>query len=258
MDHPRSRGEYLRRCQPAHFSRGSSPLSRGILGGEHGGAGQPRIIPALAGNTSPAHRAKNPCRDHPRSRGEYDAEQVGDVGGEGSSPLSRGIPTNTTDRAVSARIIPALAGNTPSRDAATDFDADHPRSRGEYDSVFPAGAAGLGSSPLSRGIPSRCWRAAAGLRIIPALAGNTILARLRPGRSSDHPRSRGEYAGRWGAQSSGRGSSPLSRGIPAWTVSTSTRSGIIPALAGNTLRTAAVMGPRWDHPRSRGEYTPVD
>ncbi len=152
-DHPRSRGEYAGVPRCSHRPSGSSPLSRGILGGEHGGAGQPRIIPALAGNTSPAHRAKNPCRDHPRSRGEYDAEQVGDVGGEGSSPLSRGIPTNTTDRAVSARIIPALAGNTPSRDAATDFDADHPRSRGEYDSVFPAGAAGLGSSPLSRGIP---------------------------------------------------------------------------------------------------------
>ena len=49
----------------------------------------------------------------------------------------------------------------------------------------------------------------------------------------DHPRSRGEYA----------------KQLPPW------RSGIIPALAGNTSRMTSILRLGWDHPRSRGEYT---
>ena len=51
-DHPRSRGEYGR-CyvERGHLS-GSSPLSRGILIGAGPITDGPRIIPALAGNTS--------------------------------------------------------------------------------------------------------------------------------------------------------------------------------------------------------------
>ena len=51
-----------------------------------------RIIPALAGNTTPKTRSAKYTKDHPRSRGEYVlapglAHALG-----GSSPLSRGIP----------------------------------------------------------------------------------------------------------------------------------------------------------------------
>ena len=51
-----------------------------------------------------------------------------------------------------------------------------------------------------------------------------------------------------------RGSSPLSRGIPACVVASDRGGGIIPALAGNTW-TAGMTGCGCsDHPRSRGEY----
>ena len=50
-DHPRSRGEYRTWSTRSASSSGSSPLSRGILGGQCLGFLRGRIIPALAGNT---------------------------------------------------------------------------------------------------------------------------------------------------------------------------------------------------------------
>ena len=70
----------------------------------------------------------------------------------------------------------------------------------------------------------------------------------------DHPRSRGEYAGTHADGWAIDGSSPLSRGIPMRTARTSSRYGIIPALAGNTRTSSADRTRCRDHPRSRGEY----
>ena len=92
-------------------------------------------------------------RDHPRSRGEYPAMLAGDVLRQGSSPLSRGIPTSRSLLGPLLRIIPALAGNTPSRMAFHRSGRDHPRSRGEY----------WGAALVEQVVR----------RIIPALAGNT-------------------------------------------------------------------------------------
>ena len=72
----------------------------------------------------------------------------------------------------------------------------------------------------------------------------------------DHPRSRGEYGLNKTGHDVGSGSSPLSRGIPMRTARTSSRYGIIPALAGNTWCWRATAGSVRDHPRSRGEYPP--
>ena len=70
-------------------------------------------------------------------------------------------------------IIPALAGNTFFFWTGAAIPQDHPRSRGEYSQ----GLSGLhqrgGSSPLSRGIRRAASDVCSGLRIIPALAGNT-------------------------------------------------------------------------------------
>ena len=114
-----------------------------------------------------------------------------------------------------------------------------------------------GSSPLSRGILAYAVRTTRIGGIIPALAGNTRASRpdrpLRP----DHPRSRGEYSTRFGRADPCAGSSPLSRGILQHHAQALTSPGIIPALAGNTACAwmARPSGP--DHPRSRGEYSPL-
>ena len=114
-----------------------------------------------------------------------------------------------------------------------------------------------GSSPLSRGIPARHPCRGDGLRIIPALAGNTRSHRVGWPIPTDHPRSRGEYPCLDLGVNLSSGSSPLSRGI-RWLRSRGRFFvGIIPALAGNTSRSAVMVSRRRDHPRSRGEYPPI-
>ena len=71
-DHPRSRGEYIPWIMPPFFPGGSSPLSRGILRRIPLPTCDGRIIPALAGNTTPRPPTSTTSLDHPRSRGEYE------------------------------------------------------------------------------------------------------------------------------------------------------------------------------------------
>ena len=152
------------------------------------------------------------------------------------------------------RIIPALAGNTFAAARRRGRGGDHPRSRGEY---APQGCNDIcpeGSSPLSRGIPCIRPDISVPVRIIPALAGNT-LGHFTLGLSvQDHPRSRGEYCAGWCLQECCYGSSPLSRGIRHYGQSGDRKTGIIPALAGNTGSGDIKMTRGTDHPRSRGEY----
>ena len=152
-----------------------------------------RIIPALAGNTSLFPFPETDSQDHPRSRGEYEHQRSFGQKVEGSSPLSRGIQVTVSSATGKVGIIPALAGNTLSERRGSLAQADHPRSRGEYQSRSPRRRKTMGSSPLSRGIPVARLIPARRARIIPALAGNTQGIRRLPHQRGDHPRSRGEY-----------------------------------------------------------------
>ena len=114
------------------------------------------------------------CKDHPRSRGEYARSGAPAVDPDGSSPLSRGIPHDPAPDTRSGRIIPALAGNTDRTLGHLGYCPDHPRSRGEYLEEGQEDCVLTGSSPLSRGIPGVAWQWALRVRIIPALAGNTV------------------------------------------------------------------------------------
>ena len=91
----------------------------------------------------------------------------------GSSPLSRGIRPNPSRLPVCSRIIPALAGNTRPRGSTRTRCRDHPRSRGEYETLNSLVESKGGSSPLSRGILKLINNLDATIGIIPALAGNT-------------------------------------------------------------------------------------
>ena len=172
----------------------------------------------------------------------------------GPSPLSRGIPAPPPGSPTPTRIIPALAGNTPSPAPHATTGPDHPRSRGEYWPSITTVAIVSGSSPHSRGIREATPPGEAPSGIIPALAGNTGQRRRPRWRGGDHPRSRGEYAIRTVADKLVYGSSPLSRGIPGQPVLRALGRGIIPALAGNTEVRDLEDVEVGDHPRSRGEY----
>ena len=93
----------------------------------------------------------------------------------------------------------------------------------------------VGSSPLSRGIRMVNSQEEVRERIIPALAGNTTSGSVTLAALPDHPRSRGEYQIQAENRRLLHGSSPLSRGIRDERFQCHQHSGIIPALAGNTL-----------------------
>ena len=150
-------------------------------------------------------------------------------------------------------LIPAHAGKTGHRRAASGGLWAHPRSRGENLEALEPLASGLGSSPLTRGKQRRCHARTRLRGLIPAHAGKTCRRRGRRGPSGAHPRSRGENSGVNGLAPTFLGSSPLTRGKPRIRVFRVTVIGLIPAHAGKTTPDPSTREPGRAHPRSRGE-----
>ena len=90
--------------------------------------------------------------------------------------------------------------------------------------------------------------------IIPAYAGNTCSLFSFRCVARDHPRICGEHTGKVADGNQGKGSSPHMRGTPRLKPSFPTIIGIIPAYAGNTIRSASNHPAERDHPRICGEH----
>ena len=69
-DHPRVRGEKLRRYAPPVFRLGSPPRARGKAGPSRWRPAESRITPACAGKRTPRPAKCQTFWDHPRVRGE--------------------------------------------------------------------------------------------------------------------------------------------------------------------------------------------
>ena len=192
--------------------------------------------------------------DHPRSRGVYTGGRSTGLRLRGSSPLARGLRRHRRGAHLEGRIIPARAGFTGQLRVGRDSVRDHPRSRGVYSLVGSLADAGLGSSPLARGLREPLLGLEVDVGIIPARAGFTWERPATPCGLSDHPRSRGVYAP-WGIiPAHVIGSSPLARGLHIVESFPGGIVRIIPARAGFTGGSwRATSSPR-DHPRSRGVY----
>ena len=154
-------------------NRGSSPLARGTLRVHGVNEGEPRLIPARAGNTGCTQRRIGRFSAHPRSRGEHKEHDIKEHAHRGSSPLARGTRRACGSDRLRGRLIPARAGNTGTRRVLDLRSAAHPRSRGEHVNSLSLGHTHSGSSPLARGTRQflqwwGCWG-----RLIPARAGNT-------------------------------------------------------------------------------------
>ena len=253
-DHPRSRGVYGGEAGGGGFVGGSSPLARGLLFSRRWIPRARWIIPARAGFTNEFKSKVITAQDHPRSRGVYDRNFNYLRVSRGSSPLARGLPMGGAEFTVLAGIIPARAGFTKKKEDFSHDYPDHPRSRGVYERKITSGLGGAGSSPLARGLPAAGSPSSTRRRIIPARAGFTGLIPLLGRSSRDHPRSRGVYARRAPWLRTGRGSSPLARGLRCRPDRHPRRPGIIPARAGFTSQTRFPGCGRTDHPRSRGVY----
>ena len=131
--------------------------------------------------------------------------------------------------------------------------AAHPRSRGENEKDPYSDETLSGSSPLTRGKPSRLRQHHANRRLIPAHAGKTSWLPSWTRRPSAHPRSRGENHVRVRPPPLGLGSSPLTRGKLPDRRGCDVRRRLIPAHAGKTKRSTTLTRICAAHPRSRGE-----
>ena len=174
VDHPRSRGVYPTFTGARTGADGSSPLARGLQGGNSAGLMQYRIIPARAGFTRRSGRAPSTTGDHPRSRGVYRVWVGARVGGAGSSPLARGLLLDPPAPQNRSGIIPARAGFTEPEEERKHENTDHPRSRGVYVGAQMTFSPASGSSPLARGLRGNEKREENHAGIIPARAGFTL------------------------------------------------------------------------------------
>ena len=156
--HPRSRGENIE-CRPeCDAADGSSPLTRGKLGGAPSCQCPRRLIPAHAGKTRARCGCRPTRRAHPRSRGENRRRLATPRYARGSSPLTRGKRSSARLPGPSTGLIPAHAGKTNGHRLQHPNRRAHPRSRGENCRVSPVRPRRVGSSPLTRG-KLRCTRA---------------------------------------------------------------------------------------------------
>ena len=195
-DHPRMRGEQLRKMFRKAMSRGSPPHARGAARNCEKVCPGHRITPACAGSSRPSQWNFFRGWDHPRMRGEQGPADCGGTGIPGSPPHARGAVTRDSDLERTDRITPACAG---SRGLYPPFFLrwwDHPRMRGEQDPGAAEPALRVGSPPHARGA---AWLHTfqPGLPgITPACAGSSYWVRWLHRGGRDHPRMRGEQYGR--------------------------------------------------------------
>ena len=125
---------------------------------------------------------------------------------------------------------------------------------GEHSLICRIAYCRLGSSPHVRGTPLPKIDGGTVVGIIPACAGNTAGARSGGRARRDHPRMCGEHQtiDTWNGKEVG--SSPHVRGTQPSRCPISTRTGIIPACAGNTRRFCFLFLLVRDHPRMCGEH----
>ena len=176
---------------------------------------------------------------------------------DGSSPHTRGAPRLVRLGAGQGGIIPAYAGSTRRDDRRPPCGLDHPRIRGEHSNAVRRPSITPGSSPHTRGAPTRCRVWPSACRIIPAYAGSTGRRRGPAWRRTDHPRIRGEHDAAEVGEAARPGSSPHTRGALEQDLAGVAERRIIPAYAGSTWSSRLSQSLAADHPRIRGEHWPI-
>ena len=252
-DHPRTRGEKPIFKYIVTFVTGSPPHTRGKVYRSFLGEQPVGITLAHAGKSayfSPIHCAH---RDHPRTRGEKRGKLSIDNPPSGSPPHTRGkVPVNFPWMCLD-RITPAHAGKTPSARITMSRWWDHPRTRGEKSlNPIPPNRR-WGSPPHTRGKADHQEDPSGGAGITPAHAGKSFSSSMALCRCRDHPRTRGEKAGKTFRTILVIGSPPHTRGKDGRNLFRRGPAGITPAHAGKSQRAGGLLGIKKDHPRTRGE-----
>ena len=151
-DHPRPRGDYVKRTGRAAWGKGSPPPTRGLLHDAKEPVGFLRITPAHAGTTRQGSVGYINLKDHPRPRGDYTIQTLNQSLYEGSPPPTRGLPSHSAQIFPLNRITPAHAGTTFPLVPIGLLPQDHPRPRGDYIWGEHQLQLGPGSPPPTRGL----------------------------------------------------------------------------------------------------------
>ena len=173
---------------------------------------------------------------YPRWRGEHPAGMCRVQLDAGLSPLARGTLVRLMQGILSERFIPAGAGNTRWRRRRQILQTVYPRWRGEHKSGGILNKPDDGLSPLARGTQFHACPARAGVRFIPAGAGNTPGFGMKSRSGPVYPRWRGEHPLIPCNPGGPHGLSPLARGTLSPRRKSALLKRFIPAGAGNTLK----------------------
>ena len=231
--HPRIRGERSSNNNNFFNGDGSSPHTRGTRGAAGEEPGQPRFIPAYAGNAAGRESRACPRTVHPRIRGERALRGLEHLAEHGSSPHTRGTPGFLHYVRHFHRFIPAYAGNAPRTRAIPGSSSVHPRIRGERTKEEFTPFVESGSSPHTRGTRVARLHDAVMIRFIPAYAGNALVAMAALADGQVHPRIRGERRNAAAIDQTIDGSSPHTRGTLLGHPEPEIIYRFIPAYAGN-------------------------
>ena len=211
-DHPRACGANDDFLVQLGAMVGSSPRMRGKRCVGRVQHPWPRIIPAHAGQTRRDISTSGRSPDHPRACGANAWSPVYGRQDAGSSPRMRG-KLHQVQRATHAdRIIPAHAGQTRARSRRPYPPTDHPRACGANTWALTGSIKEDGSSPRMRGKLFHNCSVLCFVRIIPAHAGQTMVAGRHSTPSTDHPRACGANSVRLSKRRHATGSSPRMRG----------------------------------------------
>ena len=213
-DHPRLRGEHLKKTFTANRCQGSPPPTRGTRKGTDYRLLCNGITPAYAGNTQAKSYPPPVPQDHPRLRGEHSFHNQIRLPYLGSPPPTRGTLYYCSVIYILRRITPAYAGNTLIVEYITHAARDHPRLRGEHFNDSPLKFVREGSPPPTRGTHKNRYEVKTLKGITPAYAGNTVIGNTYIFVVGDHPRLRGEHCRHIVKIVSAVGSPPPTRGTP--------------------------------------------
>ena len=212
-----------------------------------------RFIPACAGNAGRRRSRRSSRQVHPRVCGERPGESRPPFPGSGSSPRVRGTPHTAYAGAITARFIPACAGNATSRSAPPVGASVHPRVCGERLPTRARRQPWLGSSPRVRGTRRQRRGHQPDRRFIPACAGNAPATPPWMPSRPVHPRVCGERTEPFLPAKLDDGSSPRVRGTLDPAVLPDARRRFIPACAGNAPIRPPGEATGAVHPRVCGE-----
>ena len=174
--------------------------------------------------------------DHPRTRGEKSGMSRLLRYGKGSPPPARGKGNLSDSSCCMAGITPARAGKSFSQIYSVWRNGDHPRTRGEKNSIVTPLSLCQGSPPHTRGKATLRKSLRARRGITPAHAGKSLYTANSLHHDEDHPRTRGE---KFPCNIRGYvkdGSPPHTRGKVTPSVLTIIDIGITPAHAGKRRR----------------------